>query len=50
MSEELNPQQLENDQPVAPEELMEQELSDVAGGVGSGAGSHPLGPPLPPGG
>jgi len=43
MSEELKPQELENDQPMAPEELSEQELNDIAGGVG-GSPIIPRGP------
>jgi hypothetical protein len=32
MSEELKPQELENNHPVAPEELSEQDLTEIAGG------------------
>jgi bacteriocin-like protein len=49
MSEELRPQELENDQPAAPEELSEQELTEIAGGNGGGTSYHG-GPPPPPGG
>jgi hypothetical protein len=49
MCEELKPQQLENDQPVAPGELSEQEMNEIAGGNGGGTGLHPLGPPTPGG-
>jgi hypothetical protein len=48
MSEELKPQELENDQPVAPE-LSEQELNEIAGGSTAGANGHG-GPPPAPGG
>jgi len=47
MSEELKPQELENDQPVAPE-LTEQELNDVVGGNGTGV-IHAPPPPAPAG-
>lgn len=33
MSEEVKAQELENDRPVAPEELSEQELDEIAGGA-----------------
>ena len=33
MSEEVKAQEMENDQPVAPEELSEQELDEIAGGA-----------------
>jgi bacteriocin-like protein len=49
MSEELKPQELENDQPAAPKELSEQELNEIAGGNGAGTGGH-LGPSPGPGG
>jgi hypothetical protein len=48
MSEELKPQQLENDQPVVPEVLSEQELNEIAGGNG-GSPIVPHGPPAPGG-
>jgi hypothetical protein len=48
MSEELKPKELENEQPVAPEELSEQELNEIAGGNGGGTSYHG-GPPPPPG-
>jgi hypothetical protein len=47
MSEELKPQELENDQPAAPEELTEHELNEIAGGNGS---SPVHGAPPVPGG
>jgi len=49
MSEESKPQELENDRLVAPEELTNQELNEIAGGNGGGTGLHPLGPPTPGG-
>jgi len=47
MSEEQKQQEIENDQPAAPEELSEQELNEIAGGLGS----SPVhgGPPVPGG-
>jgi hypothetical protein len=50
MSEELKPKEIENEQPVAPEELTEQELNEIADGSTPGANGH-LGPEPPgPGG
>jgi hypothetical protein len=48
MSEELKPQELENDQPVVPEVLSEQEMNEIAGGNG-GNPTQPHGP-IAPGG
>jgi len=47
MSEELKPREIENNQPVAPKELSEQDLNEIAGGNGS----SPVhgGPPVPGG-
>jgi|HubBroStandDraft_1064217.scaffolds.fasta_scaffold36197_2 hypothetical protein len=48
MSEESKPQEIENEQPVAPEEVSEHELNDIAGGNGG----NPVQPhgPIAPGG
>jgi hypothetical protein len=45
--EELKPQELENDEPVAPEELKEHELNDIAGGLAGGTRLHAPGPGPP---